>query len=675
MEKMALHRWTVVVLLAACAPSARPAPGTPVPQPEAAGVAPPAPALPEVPAVDGALRLDVVYPPEGASVTAADSTFVFGSTGSGLTRLAINGAAVEVAPNGAFLAYLPVPADGVYRLNATKGGESAQAERRIQPPPVRASAVALEIVASSVYPTGVIALPRGEVLEVGFRGPRRGQAALRLPDGRRIPLVEDAGGAQPSDAANFQLSTAAGAQAPSPLSTYRGFVAVTMPLVAPRDTMLGPPRLAPADWQRMPASSPVARGEAAAANPVFRPFTTATPAEFELVIAGDTLRQLLPVNLAVLDPSRPRVGVAQAPPDAPSDWTVRGRHDTGGPFHYFWPPGTRLALTGERNGMFRVRLAGDRTAWVPAADVSLLAEGTPRPAGAVGGARMTPFAGWIDLRIPLPERVPFHVEEEASALHVDVFGATSRINFFQYGALDPLVERAEWSQPADDVLRVTVRLTEPVWGYDAFFDGGGALVVRIRRPPRIDPERPLAGLLVALDAGHPPGGAIGPTRLTEAEANLWIARSLRPMLEAAGARVLMIRDNDAAVDLNARPRMARDSNAHVLLSVHNNAFPDGVNPFENNGTSVYYYHPHSVDMAQLFQQQLLAELRLRDIGIGRADLALVRPTWMPAVLTETSFLMVPRQEAALRDAQVQERIARAHFRALEAFLRQRSQER
>jgi N-acetylmuramoyl-L-alanine amidase len=312
---------------------------------------------------------------------------------------------------------------------------------------------------------------------------------------------------------------------------------------------------------------------------------------------------------------------------------------------------------------------------VPAADVTLLAEGTPPPAGAVGGARMTPYVAWIDLRIPLPERMPFHVEQEPNALRVDVFGATSLINFFQYGGLDPLIERAEWSQPADDVLRVTVRLAEPVWGYDAFFDAGGALVVRIRRPPRIDPDRPLAGLLVALDAGHPPGGAIGPTRLTEAQANLWIARSLRPMLEAAGARVLMIRADDAAVDLNARPRMASDSNAHLLVSVHNNAFPDGVNPFENNGTSVYYYHPHSVDMAQLFQRELLAELQLRDLGIGRADLALVRPTWMPAVLTETSFLMVPRQEAALRDARVQERIARAHFRALEAFLRQRSQAR
>src|SRR5690606_26875370 len=198
------------------------------------------------------------------------------------------------------------------------------------------------------------------------------------------------------------------------------------------------------------------------------------------------------------------------------------------------------------------------------------------------------------------------------------------------------------------------------------------LVVRVRRPPPIDPARPLHGLRVAVDAGHPPAGATGPTRLKEADANLWIAQALVPMLEGAGAHVIMIRRDTAAVALGDRPQMAADSNAHVLVSVHNNAFPDGVNPFENNGTSVYYFHPQSASLAQHMQAELLHELRLRDIGIGRADLALVRPTWMPAVLTETMFLMIPQQEAALRNPDVQRRIAEAHVRALEAFLRERA---
>jgi N-acetylmuramoyl-L-alanine amidase len=87
---------------------------------------------------------------------------------------------------------------------------------------------------------------------------------------------------------------------------------------------------------------------------------------------------------------------------------------------------------------------------------------------------------------------------------------------------------------------------------------------------------------------------------------------------------------------------------------------------------MYYFHPHSADLTRLLQIEMLDELGLRDIGYGRADLALVRPTWMPSVLSETMFMMIPEQEAALRDPRVQARIAHAHLRALELFLLRRA---
>jgi N-acetylmuramoyl-L-alanine amidase len=404
---------------------------------------------------------------------------------------------------------------------------------------------------------------------------------------------------------------------------------------------------------------------------------TVRHAVLELIAGSETVRQPLRLNVAVQQPGMPRVCIVTAPQDPPSDWTVRGRVDTGGPFHFFWPAGTYLTITGSRDGMYRVRLTGDRTAWVPAGDVRVLPEGAPPAGGAVAAVRFAPQPQFVDLRIPVPARLPFQVvEDDVSRLHIDVFGATSRINFFQYGALDPLIEAAAWSQPADGVLRVTIDLARPTWGYHAFYDAGGALVLRIRRPPVIDPTAPLRGMFIAVDPGH--GGedrsTRGPTDLREADANLYVALQLRTLLEQGGARVLMTRTTDTTVPLNDRPRIAADSGVHVLVSVHNNAFPDGVNPFTNSGTSVYYYQPHSLELARLMQREILDELGLRDIGFGRADLALVRPTWMPAVLTETAFMMVPEQEAALRDTAVQQRIAAAHVRALEAFLRSRAQD-
>jgi N-acetylmuramoyl-L-alanine amidase len=386
-----------------------------------------------------------------------------------------------------------------------------------------------------------------------------------------------------------------------------------------------------------------------------------------LVIGADTARVALPLNLA---PISSRVGVARPPAGAPPDWTLRGRASTAGPYHWFFPPGTRLELTGERNGFVRARLAPDLSAWVPKAEVDILPIGAAPPRVDVGGVRFIAAPGHVDLRIPLGVRLPFAVEGTGRNLVIDVYGGTSETNFFQFGSLDPLIARAMWSQPADAVYRVSIELSAPVWGYLAFYDGD-VLVLRMRRPPEIDADRPLSGLRIGVDAGHPPAGSIGPTRLTEAAANLPIALELKKQLEAAGATVLMTRTDTSSVELGLRPRMATDSNTHILVSIHNNAFPDGVNPFENAGTSVYFYQPHSLDLARLVQRELLASLGTRDIGIGRADLAVVRPTWMPSILSETLYMMVPQHEAALRDPATHERIAAAHVRALEAFLRER----
>jgi N-acetylmuramoyl-L-alanine amidase len=106
----------------------------------------------------------------------------------------------------------------------------------------------------------------------------------------------------------------------------------------------------------------------------------------------------------------------------------------------------------------------------------------------------------------------------------------------------------------------------------------------------------------------------------------------------------------------------------VLVSIHNNALPDGVNPFTNNGSSVYYNHPRSVPLAGAIQSALVRRLGLRDLGIGRGDLALVRGTWMPSVLTEGLFMMLPDQESALRTPAGQRLYARAVLEGLRKFL-------
>jgi len=89
----------------------------------------------------------------------------------------------------------------------------------------------------------------------------------------------------------------------------------------------------------------------------------------------------------------------------------------------------------------------------------------------------------------------------------------------------------------------------------------------------------------------------------------------------------------------------------VLVSIHANALPDGVNPFMNNGTSVYYFHARSAALARALDRALVGELGVRDLGMGRGDYALVRDPWFPSALTEGLFMMIPEQEAMLSSAE------------------------
>lgn len=638
-----------LVLLAGCGakPGTAPAPVPPppadpqVPTTTTPGVDPPIRNdLPPVPARTGALRISVMYPGENAAITAADSNFIFGEVGTGGAALTINGAPVDVAPNGAFLAFLPVPGDGVYRLRASAGGQTAELTRRVRvPAPAAPAASGMNV--GSITPRGTISGYPGERVTVRFRGAPGGRAQVRLPDGSTYPLAETR---VVERAEGFMQDQAVAARE---VSEYAGTFPITVPLRHVAEGV-APPTLASQD--------------AATGGAIIELFAG----------TGDPVRAPLPLNVGVLREGETRLAVASA--NRPGGFAIgTAIPGSGTPYHWTFPNGTLLTVTGEREGAYRVRLTSDLSVWVAAADVRLMPEGAPPAAGTVGTVRVDPEPAHVDVRLATSARLPFEVRWEPGALEIRVYGAESRANWVHYGTEDRLAHRVEWRQERDDLFVVRLETHENVWGWRAFWDPAGNLVVRVRRAPPIHMHFPLRGARIAVDAGHPPGGAIGPTGLTEAEANLAISKHLVRMLREAGAEVLETRPDTQAVELGVRPQRATEWDAHLLVSVHNNAFPDGVNPWENNGTSVFYNQPPSLLLAREMQRELLREFGLRDLGIARADLALVRPTWMPSVLTETMFLMVPQQEAALRDPAVHERIARAHFRAIEAFLRLHAQ--
>src|SRR5438132_8915210 len=300
------------------------------------------------------------------------------------------------------------------------------------------------------------------------------------------------------------------------------------------------------------------------------------------------------------------------------------------------------------------------------------------PAGGDAAARRRRRLGAADAGIrlraaarPAPALVPYQVTEDERSVTLRLYGVASDVNWMQYGGTDPLVRRMSYAQTAADELTITLELAPRVWGYRVRFDGRD-LLLEIRRPPVLDAEHPLRGRVVVLDPGHPPLGATGPTGLREPVLTLAVALKAKTLLERAGAHVLLTRTDSLPVDLYPRTRFAEQHGADVLVSIHANAFPDGVNPFTNNGTSVYYFQPRSADLARALDRALIAESGLRDLGMGRGDYALARPTWMPAALTEAAFIMIPEQEALLASEEGQWKYARGVAAGIEAFLRERA---
>ncbi len=630
-RKLRVHyRMLAAALAVAAAPAGLAAQGRPSP-------------LPAIPPAAGSLAVTVVYPSDGQLIQARDSTFFFGNTGNGAATLTVNGQAVEVAPNGAFLAWLPLPPDSApfMRFVARLGADSALRTLRLRLVPAFVPPdSAAWIDRDALSPRGVQLLEPGEAVRVSVHASPAATVSLRLPSGRVIPLAPDTGialGYGPFDRE---------ARAARRETRYAGVFAAEA---------VGPGLANPLE-----------------PDPARVPLDSARAAWVTVETPTGSARAPLPLRLGLLEPLRRPVVVldddtARA---GATDGAVAGAPLPNGTYHWFFRNGTVAGVSGRVGNQVRLQLSRAAVAWVDLTSVAaVLPEGTPPPRTTLALVRLFPSDQVVAARFAMSQRVPVRVDADERSITVRLYSTTMDLDWVQYGGTDPLVPRVTWAQPTSDEGTVTFELSRPVFGWRARWDGTD-LILEIRRPPVIDRLRPLRGRTIAIDAGHPPGGATGPTGFRESDANLGVAQQLRRLLEAAGARVIMTRTDATAVELYPRVNLAEQANADVLVSIHNNAFPDGVNPWVNNGTSTYYFHPGSARLAMLVQRAMVAQMGLRDLGAGRGDLALVRNPWMPSVLTEGAFLMIPAQENALRGEPFQRRYATGVMRGIEQFLRE-----
>jgi N-acetylmuramoyl-L-alanine amidase len=566
-----------------------------------------APPLPPIPAVDGPLNLRVVYPSPNQQLTVRDTNYIFGSVGSGMAHLTIDGFDVPVLPNGAFLAWIPVPAGDApkYELHATKGTETANATL-----PVRVPATAtplpdtgrLVIDRGSVAPSGILGLRGDERVRVSIRAPANANVALHLSDGSTVALIHGSGVAWSAEVNARDLAHA------GTIVAKRGSDSVSV--------------------------------QTGAVTQI-----DATPRRYVSLLNSD----------------------ADATSD--TDQVTILRPSPGGTYKWLLFPRTVLELTGMRGASYRVRLDSQLEAWVDTSAAQIMNAATNAPRRTAANARVVASDQFTDLRIPVTEKPAYQVETHGDELILTLYGTVSNIDIVNFSTSDSTVRDVTWEQAASDRVRVTVHLRQRAFGWLALWDRGN-FVLRVRHTPNVDATRPLAGLVIAVDPGHPPIGTTGPTGFYEGDAVLAVAQQLRAILESRGATVIMTRTTHAAVALGARPIIARRADADAFVSVHLNAYPDGVNPYRaRNGTNTYFFFDIAEPLARAVQRGLVRQIGLPDMGINYDNLAVARQTWMPSILCEGAFLIVPEQEAALRDEGFQKRYAMGIAEGLEEYFK------
>lgn len=374
-----------------------------------------------------------------------------------------------------------------------------------------------------------------------------------------------------------------------------------------------------------------------------------------------------PDTMIVMSPAEYAALIGPATVANDTDRVVTAYSPAGGIQRWFLIPGTVVKVVSVKGPDAYVQLDSTQTVRIARTDLNMLMPAYVPVALAAKAFRVVPAEEWVDIIIPVNFRPAYLVDEGTSTLTLTLYATSGRR---QPSVTLPPINYVT-SVSSDIVgpeMRYTVSLRGPVYGYQSLWEDS-VFKLRVRHAPAIDAVDPLRGLTIAVDPGHPPLGATGPTGLWEPVPALAVGLRVRDLLEAKGAKVFMTRTSAEPVDLNLRPTMARRANAHALVSIHLNAVPDGMNPFVAQGTTTYHYWMHSQPLATAAQEALVAQLSLPDKGVKRENFALVRPTWMPAILCEGAFIIMPDQEAALRTPDYQERYARGIVDGLERYFR------
>lgn len=189
--------------------------------------------------------------------------------------------------------------------------------------------------------------------------------------------------------------------------------------------------------------------------------------------------------------------------------------------------------------------------------------------------------------------------------------------------------------------------------------------------------------IVVIDSGHGglDGGKEGKSGILEKTINLAISYKLKALLEENGYQVVMTRTDDNGLysdsdsnkkiaDMKKRCEIIENSNADVVVSVHQNSFSDS----KVSGAQVFYY-THSAEgkkFAGIMQASFKENLNNNNNRVEKANNTyyMLIHTKAPTIIAECGFLSNPDEEQLLSSEEYQQKVAQALYNGIETYFNQ-----
>jgi len=172
----------------------------------------------------------------------------------------------------------------------------------------------------------------------------------------------------------------------------------------------------------------------------------------------------------------------------------------------------------------------------------------------------------------------------------------------------------------------------------------------IDHPAGRDPQM----VTIVIDAGHggKDTGALSPHGYCEKDANLKLAQEVMRELMARGYKVVMTREDDKAIQLYDRPKVAHKAGASAFVSIHHNAPPYDRDPRRFRYHTIYCWNDIGERLAQAVNKRMGESFgaALKNNGVQRANYAVMRNPEIPSCLIEVDFVTSPEGEASIWDS-------------------------